>query len=262
MRLLSLLLALFLAAPALAQTPEERAKLDWVQRRGLLLFELDRAAWVGTDDMRERIPNPATSGMRGYIVERDGTGFAMTFFGGPVEAPVAFYRGRVENRRVVGRDIYPAGARPPLTPAQRRLAAMSELARGLDRRACGAAPFNTAIIPPDTADGPIDLYLLTPQVRDRQYPLGGHYRFTIAADRSIVSSREFTRACITLGEEDARRSEELAAMFITHLLDPIPTEIHVFTSLTAHVALGVATANPDRVWWVTGDRIVLEQGQD
>jgi hypothetical protein len=262
MRLLAILIAFCLALPALAQTPEERTRLNWAQSRGRLLFEIDRAAWVGTDDMLARIPNAASSGMRGYIVEREGTGFAVIFFGGPEDRPVAFYRGNVEDRRVVARIIFPADARPPLTPVQRRLAAVRQMASTLDRRPCGAASFNTAIIPPETPEGPIDLYLLTPQVRARQYPLGGHYRFTIAADGAILSSRDFARSCIDLGEDDARPDESLEAMFITHSLDPIPTEIHVFTSLTAHVALGVRAGDPDRVWWVTGDRIVLEQGQD
>jgi hypothetical protein len=262
MRLLLILLAFMPGLPAAAQTPEERTRLDWAAARGRLIFELDRAAWVGTDDMIARIPNASSSGMRGYIVERDGSGFAVTFFGGPEDRPVAFYRGRVENRQVVAREIFPADARPALTPIQRRLAAVRQLATTLDRRPCGTTSFNTAIIPPETPEGPVDLYLLTPQVRARQYPLGGHFRFTIAADGSILSSRDFTRSCIDLGEEDARQNEDLVAMFITHLLDPIPTEIHVFTSLTAHAALGVGTQNPDRVWWVTGDQIVLEQDQD
>lgn len=228
-------------------TAEEQSRLGWVAARGRLLFEIDRAAWVGTDDMRARIPNADSSGMRGYIVERDGAGYAVTFFGGPRDAPVAFYRGRVENNGVVGRDIFPADARPPLTPAQRRLAAFRDVADGLGRRPCGGRPFNIAAIPPETPDGPIDLYLLTPQVESNEYPAGGHYRFTIAADGSILSSRAFTNSCITLGEGNrARPDEQPVALFITHILDRIPTEIHVFTSLSAHVALGVATIYPDR----------------
>jgi hypothetical protein len=262
-RIAALPVLLAVSFGALAQpspVAEEQRQLAWVAERGRLLFEIDRAAWVGTDDMFAQIPNAASSGMRGYVVERDGGGLAVIFFGGPTDAPVAFYRGRIENRQVVSRQVYPADSRPPLTAAQRRLAAVSELSRTLDRRPCGSAPFNTAIIPPVTPDGPIDLYLLTPQVREGIWPAGGHYRFTFGSDDTILSSRAFTNSCIELGGAPGP-DERPVALVVTHLLDPIPTEIHVFTSLTSGLALGVGTSNPERMWWVAGDRIEIEHGQ-
>jgi hypothetical protein len=45
-----------------------------------------------------------------------------------------------------------------------------------------------------------------------------------------------------------------AALFITHLLDPVPTEIHVFSSLVAHVPVMVGTRD-GRIWAVDGTRI-------
>lgn len=248
------LLALLAATPAVAQpaeiAPEERTRLDWVGARGRLLFELDRAAWVGTDDMMARIPDYRTAGMRGYIVERDGPALVLTFFGGPQDAPVAFYRGTVENRRVVGRDVYPAGQRPALTPLQRRLASVREMAGGLGRVPCGRTPFNTVIVPPDSEDAPIDLYLLTPQVRTGEFPLGGHFRATINPDGTVASNRAFTRSCLTMPRPDGA-----AGLFVSHLLDPTPTEIHVFTSFTAGVPVYVGIER--RVFEVNRERISL-----
>ena len=64
MRLFKLLLACLclagITAPASAQTAEERAQLAWVVERGRLIFDLDRAAWVGTDDLLERLPIAVT----------------------------------------------------------------------------------------------------------------------------------------------------------------------------------------------------------
>jgi len=243
-----LCLAAAAPAPAAAQSGAEQARIRFAIERGRLLFELDRAAWVGTDDMMERIRDASSSGMRGYVVERDGAGYAVTFFGGPEDAPVAFYRGRVENRRVVGREIFPATARPALTPAQRRLAAIRLMAAGLGRRPCGDQPFNTAAIPPETEGAPIDLYLLTPQVRRDAWPLGGHYRATINADGTVASSRAFMNSCM----EMARREGALAFV-VSHLLDPVPTEIHVFTALTSGVQLYVAAGGA--TYRVDGDSI-------
>lgn len=248
------LLAALASTPAAAQlveaAPAERAQLEWVATRGRLLFELDRAAWVGTDDMVARIADYRTAGMRGYIVEREGPAFVMTFFGGPQDAPVAFYRGIVENRRVVARDVYPPAQRPALTPQQRRLASVREMAGGLGRVPCGRTPFNTVVIPPETADGPIDLYLLTPQARTGEFPMGGHFRATINADGTVAANRAFTRTCLTMPTQRGA-----VGLFVTHLLDPLPTEIHVFTSFTASVAVFVGIG--DRVFAVNEDRISL-----
>ena len=243
------LLLLALAMPSHAQSRDERAAIDFALERGRLLFGLDRAAWVATDDFVARQPDYANQGVRGYVVERDGNGFAVTFFGGAEGSPVAYYRGRVANHRVVSRELYPAAARPALSAAQRRLvAARQAAASATRRRPCGSAPFNTAVIPPATPDAPIDVYLLTPQMRDREYPFGGHYRLTVDADGSVGGERAFTNSCITMPAPP-----DAAAIFITHLLDPVPTEIHVFTALTGRMPVIVGVDG--RVYEVTGERI-------
>lgn len=46
------------------------------------------------------------------------------------------------------------------------------------------------------------------------------------------------------------------AIVVSHLRDPVPTEIHVFTSLAIRLPVLVATTNPQpRLWPVQGDRI-------
>jgi len=249
-----------LAAPAGAQPVQsEQATIDFALARGRLLFAVDRAAWVGTDDMMAQIPGWRTAGMRGYVVERDGAGFAVTFYGGEEAAPVAFYRGRVEEHRIVSREAFPAGSGPPLTPLQRRLAAARDaVLRSTRRGPCGSAPFNSAVIPPATPDGPIDVYLLTPQTSTESVPLGGHYRATVAADGSVTGERAFMNSCMDLPAAPAGAE----AFFVTHLLDRVPTEIHVFSSLAARTPIYVAITRPVRVYAVTGDGIRLVDPRD
>ncbi|MEA3017557.1 MAG: hypothetical protein QOI38_2279 [Sphingomonadales bacterium] len=255
-----LLAALALAAVAPSAYAEpvqadqaDRTAIEFALSRGQLLYALDRAAWVATDDMNAQFPGWPTAGVRGYVVEREGAGFAVTFYGGAENAPVAFYRGRVEAHRIVSRDVFPAGARPPLTAGQRRLvAARDAAARSTRWRPCGSAPFNSAVIPPATADGPIDVYLLTPQTSDA-IPLGGHYRATVAADGTVSGERGFMNSCMEM--PGAPSGAE--AFVVSHLLDPVPTEIHVFSSLAARTPIYVAIARPERLYAVTGDRIRL-----
>jgi len=250
-----------LAAPATAQSDD--AALGFALQRGQLLYGLDRAAWVATDDMAERVRDYRSNGMRGYVVERDGEGYAATFFGGPEEAPVAYYRGIVRNHQLRSREVFAADARPALTPVQRRLVAAREAtARATRRRPCANQPFNTAVIPPAAADGPIDVYLLTPQTSAREYPLGGHFRYTVAADGTVGGERAFTNSCLPMPVPPAGRrgAPTPAGMFVTHLLDPTPTEIHVFTALAARLPVFVGIGKPQRVYQVTGERIgILER---
>ena len=259
--LLSLLVAG--GAPAAAQTAEEQAQLDWVVQRGRLLFEIDRAAWVTTDDLRERVPDLAAAGIRGWTVESDDAGYNVIYYAGDRDARVAAYGARVENNRVVAAELRPEGSRPPLTPIQRRIAnARDVIERDVlhDLRFCARANPNLAIIPPDEPDGPIDVYVLTPQVQTGVWPAGGHHRVTLSAEGAILASRQFTNSCVDLGSGPSDR-EIPVALFVTHLLDPVPTEIHVFTSLTSQLPLGVGMESPDRTWWVAGDRIELDRGQ-
>lgn len=44
---------------------------------------------------------------------------------------------------------------------------------------------------------------------------------------------------------------------VCHLLDPTPTEIHVFSALTGKVKVIVATIVNQRIWYVTGRQILL-----
>jgi hypothetical protein len=253
------------AAPAAARlSPEaEREAIAFAEARGRLLYALDRAAWVATDDFTARVPDYADQGVRGFIVEPAGDGYSAIFYGGPADAPVAVYRGDVRNHRVRGREVYPAASRPALTPAQRRLVAARDAAGAANRnRPCGPNPFNTAVIPPATPDGPIDVYLLTPQPAAGAFSMGGHWRFTVAADGSVSGERAFARTCLVMGgpgQPAPPPGGRAVGMVVSHLLDPVPTEIHVFTSLAARMPVYVLAGG--RNWRVQGGSIAEMRGR-
>ena len=258
MRLLTALLALLLlTAPASAQTAEERTRLDWTLARGRLLFEVDRAAWVTTDDFRERLSEADLRLIRGWTVERDGNGYNVVYFtGSESEVRRALYRGRVENRRVVSRETFRPGAGPELTPMQRRIAGAYGLIRQMNGRMCANVSPNLAVIPPDSLEAPMDVYVLTPQTQAGIFPFGGHNRATFSAAGALLSQRAFTNSCINMSNAP-ERGNSIVGVAITHLLDPIPTEIHVFMSIWMAVPVAVSTGEPLRIWQVTGDRIEL-----
>jgi hypothetical protein len=258
--ILAALAAALLTVPAAAQTApaaapaDQEARLRAIGERGRLLFDLDRAAWVATDDMMKKIRDPARAGVKGYVVERDGRGFLVTFFGG--DLPVAMYVARVAGGRVESGRLLSDAERVALTPLQTRLAAARSAAAASGLQPCTPGGFNAAVIPPDTLEAPIELYLTSPQTQADVLPFGGHFLLTIAADGRIQSVRKFTTACLNMEKpRGGGRRGQPVALLVTHLLDPVPTEIHVFMSLSAGMPLFVGAGDPPQLWAVEGDKI-------
>ena len=222
-------LSAIVPSPAAAQPSAEARQIDWALERGRLLFGLDRSAWVATHDLLKRMPNAEAKGVIGYVVER-------------VERP----------------EVFEGGARPELTAAQARLARAFEAAhqKAAQLPRCGSDPFNVAIVPAQSADNPLDVYLMTPQTA-AGFPLGGHHRFTLDATSREIARRSFARSCLRMAKEPNASGAQPVAMVVSHLLDPIPTEIHVFTALAAQVSVYVVIARPRRLFEVNGQGIRL-----
>lgn len=258
--IIAAMLALGAPAPAplaaAAQSADEQRRIGWAVERGQLLFGLDRAAWVATDDLLERVPDAEARGVRGYFVERDPDGFVTTFYARDGERFLAAYRARVTQGGVTDPQVFHGAARPELAPAQARLAQAVEIAheKAQSLQRCGSDPFNVAVVAPETPDGPIDVYLMTPQT-SAGFPLGGHHRITLDASGRETARRAFARSCLRMAKAPNEAGAEVAAMMVTHLLDPIPTEIHVFTALAAEVPVYVAITRPRRLFEVTGEGV-------
>ena len=178
------------------QTPEEQRQLDWVQQRGRLLYEIDRAAWVTTDDLRARVPDLGAAGVRGWVVERDGPAYLVSYYAGEGDARAVLYRGRVENNRVVAGEVL--AARPLLTPAQRRLADARGVVARMGRTPCTrrASTSRSSRRRRRTAR--------STSMRSPPRPRTGSIRSvaisaTVAASGEILSQRAFTNCCLNMG---------------------------------------------------------------
>lgn len=242
------------APPAQAPSAERHRQLDWVLERGRLLFALDRAAWVATDDMQERIKDPQQAGLLGYIVDRDDAGLVAIFYAQEQDRLVAAYRARIGARGVASSEVFKAGERPALTARQQRLARTLEQLRDAAPRLemCGPSAPNVAIVPPDTPDGPIDLYVMTPQTDTNVLPFGGHHKLTLDKDGRILNQRRFTNTCLAMPLSQAGQPRPVG-LGVTHLLDPVPTEIHVFSAMAGKIPVAVAAGGS--IWEVTGEAI-------
>lgn len=250
--------AALLVAPAMAcaQTAEEKAAVDLALRRGKLLYAYDQAAWHGTDDMLRKVERPQDV-VGGWIVDGPAESPTIIFFDRNKADPHAVYIGEFRGSALVSSHAVASSDDASLSPARKAMIAARQ--KGITAWStqkplfCAESTPNSVVLPPEREGGPWLVYVLTPQTQPRAWPMGGHFRIEIGADGSVGPSRGFTKSCLTVGGEP-QKGNQPAAMFVTHLLDPVPTEIHVFTALAARVPVAVGTG-PDKIWWVTGDNI-------
>ena len=246
-----------LTGPPQPLSRADLAELDASVQRGRLLGLIDRSGHFATQDMLSRISDPDAAGITGWIAEPEGNGVAVTFYADTDAGPVTVYRANILGGRVVSRDIHiNAAARPPLNPIQARMAAARAATGRPDHRPCAGEDFNVFVVPPTAADGPIDVYQISPQTRRGFYFLGGHFKTSIAADGSVAGQRGFTNACLDTAVAEPAAGARPAPIAITHLLDPLPQEIHVFMSIWTGHPIFVVAGDPQRLFGVTPDRIV------
>ena len=233
-------------APAPEMAEAEAAAVQQSVDLGWKVYSYDQAAWHGTDAMLEDLPGARKSGIAGWIVNEVADGWETVFFrtvkGGGFEAAWA---GIYDGRKVIRRTTFAAGERM-LTSGEVALAEATALARRQKADRCTTGAFNTVVFPSGKPDGGIYAYLLTPQVANGEVPFGGHHRFEIV-EGQIKDRRSFAKSCLVMSvaAPDGGRPQ---ALTITHLLDPVPTEIHVFSVWAAGVPVYVLTTGNNRVW--------------
>lgn len=245
----SILFALLLAGSSVADakplSPELKAQMEANLARGDLLYEYDQAAWHSTDAMMAAVPESLKKLLRGFVITADGEDFRATYYGIDNGREFAVYSATWTGKEIVRPMLHAAEPRPTVTPEEHRLISARSVALNVEvikkLGFCSEASPNVAVIPGKTPSDRISVYVMTPQSENGRWPLGGHHRIDVK-DGRIVSQRAFTKSCVNLGG-GSKADETIAMMAITHLLDPVPTEIHAFTVHTSGIPLGVGTSD-------------------
>ena len=259
---LVLMLGLAFALRAGSETGDDIA-LRHASDRGHEIFVLDETAQASTDEMLRKIPDPRAAGIAGWIVEERADHLHSTFYGLKDQHTVAIFIADTRGRAIITSKIIGPQDEGGLTPVQTRMVKAREVALHEPVMRCTDARMNTVVIPPASAEQPVDVYVLSAQARPSEYPLGGHQLFRIDEKGEVASQRKFTNSCWNVSSTQSGSSQP-AALFVTHLLDATPTEIHVFASLMIGLPIFVATAvsmppnaKEHRVWKVSGETISL-----
>lgn len=231
---------LMMSVPAATQVaPGEQSALDLAFARGKLLYAYDQAAWHGTDDMLAKVKQPEQV-IGGWIVDGPADAPELIFHDKDKAEPHAVYIARFRGTKLVEAKALKPGDDRTLSPQRRAMIAARD--KGMAAwmaskpRTCGTK-LNTVVLPPERPGEPALLYVLTPIAKPEIYPFGGHYRMEVSADGTVSGIRTFTNTCLEIPKPSADQAKRGALMFVSHLLDPLPTEIHVFTALEARAAV-------------------------
>lgn len=233
------------ALPTTLSPADEAAKIASAQTAGSAIYLHDQAASVATDAALAIPEFKRDNRVKGWVTEQHGADIVVTFLD---STPAAIYRVVVSNGKAgpvaaldapIALTAYEAGA------AQARSAAAAS-----QFEPCSNS-YNSVVLPGKSPAEDWVVYLLPGTTKNDVVPIGGTYRFSVK-DSRVVSQRGFTRTCIALATDP-----KAEALMITHLLDPVPTEAHVFWSLWAGKPIYVATPPMGTIWAVQGDKIRL-----
>ncbi len=260
------ILALQLSGATLAaDIPAEYAHAtSRAEEIGARLHLHDWAAARATDMLSERKVMESDDRIRGWLTDEfedgDGLGVIVDFVGEVDGKDVSLYRARMSPRGESSFEkLQPAS---PLDESQlARLHARSDAKRLLAERKdlCGDA-YNTVVLPAVPATGDhILVHMLAATTQSDSLIIGGHHLYEYSADGAkLLSDRAFTRACMEmpLGETAKGKVE---AITLSHLLDPTPTELHVFLNRSSGQPIYLVTTG-NSLMWVIKDGHILSLG--
>lgn len=249
------LLGLVAAAPLPKLTADEAIAVKAAGARGRLLFQLDRAAWITTDTLVAQLPKERQSEIRGWIVSPADGQFKVTYFGLTNDQPYGVYVAFVTGKKVELALQIERGGPWKFSDAELLMARAVLIARqNAVGPWCTSVLPNTIVVPPSELGSSVSVYVLSAEEKPGEIPLGGDYRFDIDKRGDVVGSRAYTKSCLIAPKVGGPGKPE--AFLTSHLLDPVPTEIHSFVSYAAGIPLFVVT-NDGRVWEVNKDKIRL-----
>jgi len=244
------------AQSPIVQTPEAlSARLHSAEIDGAAIYKLDHAAALAIDAVQTLKEFRRDKRVGGWLTEDKDGGVLVTFYGSESgSSPMALYQVAISS---AGTASNPAILNPaiPLTERQVAQASARSLALHSNFNPCSKT-YNTVVLPRMGGENSTwTVYLLAGATKNNVLPAGGNYRVdTDGAGKSILSSRGFTKSCIELDNE-----KRASALMLTHLLDPAPTEIHVFLSLLAGKPMYLMTTENAYMWVIENGKVRFSQ---
>ncbi len=229
---------------------------------GRQLYLHDRAAWLATDAMlADKRMRKLKKSLGGWLTEPTALGVRVIFISKD-DSPRRLYEIDVDEAERLSEPTVESVV--PLTAEHLAQLRARNLAASQSFMQC-ARKYNVVVLP--SSNG-MRVYLMPGFAQHGVYPLGGYHLYEIdGTGEKILSSRKFTNTCIEHQDSPKGLPEGAKPSFgmFTHLLDPQPTEAHVFVSLYAKVPLMIMTSDDSStrmVWSVQRGKIELIDTRD
>ncbi|WP_108788259.1 hypothetical protein [Erythrobacter sp. Alg231-14] len=231
---------------------QDAVAIDQALFLGEAIYRYDQAAWHTTDALREDFNDLGATGIRGWIINTIDGGLEAVFYRPTRDGFEAVWSGVYDGNRVRNTNTYDPGERA-FTQEETAMvrAGSAPLENTAELARCSRQSFNRVVLPTGKDDGGFFVYFLVPQPAMNEIPFGGHYRFEVR-DGNVVADRAFTNSCLTVSSTTSN-GEQPVAIYVTHVLDPTPTEIHVFSMFAAGVPVTVMTMDNDQSWTIEID---------
>jgi hypothetical protein len=224
---------------------------------GATLYELDRAAWVGTDVVMENAKDFATQNLGGYLAFTEGgddgrplNQWLVTFYTRD-PSPMMRYQARVFSTNKKKPEFI------DLNPPQPLLSGMAFMVNARQAAIDTVAPQmtqppNTILLPGKKGLSEAVVYLFSATRSPNIAVIGRHYRVRVSlANAEVLQIEPRSEGDILLPYDD-----ETKELRVKHTLTNYPTEAHVFASLSYRVPIIVTTSLG--TWKVVGGKIFLQ----
>jgi hypothetical protein len=221
------------------------AAIEQAKSQGTMLYKHDRAIAIATRALMEFREARGDRRLAGPITEEKEDGaIVVTFVGGPPgEVPRALYRVNFGKEGKAGKPLRYKTSEA-LTEFEAAAAAARRFALSTTYESCSER-YTTIVLPSESgADRSWTVFLLPAPTKPNVVPMGGTHRLELDwnAER-VISTRSFAKACA-----EVPYNSSMAAVFVAHALDPVPTEAHVLWNLQIGVPLIVDTKTDDLLW--------------
>lgn len=229
-------------------TPEQILKIQFNEQAGHLIWVKDSMAWIATDKIQEEMDLSAVQNPQGWIVHLDPEGkhrvsfYRKTDIGQTLPYADVFYDDNLDFT-----DLHINPSRAVTEKEQQMLAALSTASDSITE-SC-SENLNTVVLEDEAG---WNVFLLTATTEPDVIPIGGAQRILVSQDgQKVIEQEHYSRACTKL--EPMMKGAKLKDAFLTHLIDDVPSPIHVFTSLSYGIPLMVVT--PIGAWTVVNGDI-------
>ncbi len=225
--------------------------IDTAETKGAALYRHERAVSIALGHVTKQRDFKGDKRVTGWVTEEKDDNTLVTFVGGGEGAQLmALYRVTVGEKGKVASAVR-FKTPEALTDYESSAAAARRLALASGFESC-AAKYEAVALPTETgADRSWAVFLIPGASKPNAVPLGGTHRVdTDWYAENVLGKRAFARSCVALSNDSTT-----AALYVTHPLDPLPTEAHVFWSLWANKPLIVNTTADDLMWAIEAGQI-------